>query len=97
VCRAPLTTSKSSKNASGQEAFGSKAKETSMEQSPAVLTACVTSTTAGTGATAASAVEKAGTSTAPRAEGGGRRPLHDQPAADVPPADDQGGRYSRGG
>jgi hypothetical protein len=43
-----------------------------MEQSPAVLTACVTSTTAGTGATAASAVEKAGTSTAPRAEGGGK-------------------------
>jgi hypothetical protein len=46
-----------------------------MEQSPAVLTACVTSTTAGTGATAASAVEKAGTSTAPRAGGGGEDDL----------------------
>jgi hypothetical protein len=60
VCRAPLTTSESGKNTSGQEAFGSKAKEV-----PAVSTADVTSAAVGAGATAAFTAEKAGASTAP--------------------------------
>jgi hypothetical protein len=50
-------TSESGKNASGQEAFGSKAKETLVAESPAVSTADVTSAAGGTGATAASEAE----------------------------------------
>jgi hypothetical protein len=68
VCRAPPTTSESSKNASSQEAFGSKAKETPVEQSSAVSTADVMSAATGTRATAASTAEKAGTSTTPATE-----------------------------
>jgi hypothetical protein len=60
VCRAPQTTSESGKNASGQEAFGSKAKETPVVESSAVSTADVTSAVSGTGATTASAAEKTG-------------------------------------
>jgi hypothetical protein len=75
--------------------FGSKAKETPVEQSPTVSTADMMSATAGTGATAASVAEKAGANTAPPTEGGGaRRPLHDRPAADAGPADGRGGRCS---
>jgi hypothetical protein len=58
----------SGKNASGQEAFGSKAKKTPVAESPAVSTADVTSATDGTGGTAASEADKAGTSTAPSTE-----------------------------
>jgi hypothetical protein len=68
VCRAPPTTSESGKNASGQEAFGSKAKEMPVAESPVVSTTDVTSVAGGTGATAASEVDKAGTSTAPATE-----------------------------
>jgi hypothetical protein len=68
-CRAPPTTSESGKNASGQEAFGSKAREVPVEQSPVVSTADVMSSVIRAGATAASVAEKAGTSTAPPAEG----------------------------
>jgi hypothetical protein len=62
-------TSESGKNTSGQEAFGSKAKETPVEQSLVVSTADVTSAAVGTGAMAASAAKKAGTSTTPPTEG----------------------------
>jgi hypothetical protein len=58
----------SGKNASGQEAFGSKAKETSVAESPAVSTADVTSSVGRTGATAAFEADKAGTNTAPTTE-----------------------------
>jgi hypothetical protein len=68
-CRAPPTTSESGKNASGQEVFGSKAREVPVEQSPVVSTADVMSLVIRAGATAASVAEKAGTSTAPPAEG----------------------------
>jgi hypothetical protein len=54
--------SESSKNASSQEAFRSKGKEASVEQSSAVSTVDVTSSAVGAGATVA---EKAGTSSAP--------------------------------
>jgi hypothetical protein len=82
VCKAPPTTSESGKNASDQETFGSKAKEMLVQQSPAVLTANVTNAVVGTRATAASAAEKAGASTAPPTGrgGGARRPLHGRPA-----------------
>jgi hypothetical protein len=65
VCRAPPTTSESGKNASGQETFGSKAKEAPVEQSLAVSTADVTSAAVGAGAMAAFTAEKAGASTTP--------------------------------
>jgi hypothetical protein len=73
VCKAPPTTSESGKNASDQETFGSKAKEMLVQQSPAVLTANVTNAVVGTRATAASAAEKAGTSTAPPTGRGGEQ------------------------
>jgi hypothetical protein len=59
----------SGKNALGQEAFGSKVKEMPVEQSPTVSAVDVTSMAVGVGVTAASAVKKAGTGTAPPAEG----------------------------
>jgi hypothetical protein len=64
MCRAPPTTSESGKNASDQEAFGSKAKETLMAELLAVSTADVLSTAGGTGVTAASEADKGRTSTA---------------------------------
>jgi hypothetical protein len=67
--RAPPAMSESAKNASGQEAFGSKGREVPVEQSPAVSTVDVTSSVIRAGATAASAAEKAGTSTATPAGG----------------------------
>jgi hypothetical protein len=67
--RVPLTTSKSGKNASDQEAFGCKVPEIPVVESPAASVADVTSTAAGAGATVASEADKAGTS-APPAIGG---------------------------
>jgi hypothetical protein len=64
ICRTPPTTSESAKNASGQEAFGSKGREAPMEQSPVVSTVEVTSSAIRAGVTAAFAAEKVGTSTA---------------------------------
>jgi hypothetical protein len=64
----------SAKNASIQEAFESKGKEALVEQSPAVSTTDVMSSTVGVGATAASTAEKAGTSNA-RTVGGGQDDL----------------------
>jgi hypothetical protein len=58
-------TSESGKNASGQEAFGSKTRETPVVESLAVSTADVTSTTGGAGAMTTSEADKAWTSTAP--------------------------------
>jgi hypothetical protein len=60
--------SKSGKNASGQEAFGRKVKETPVEQSPMVSTADMTSATVGTGAMVTSTAKKTGTCTAPPTE-----------------------------
>jgi hypothetical protein len=57
--------SKSTKNASSQEAFGRTGKQLPMEQSPAVSTADVMSSAIGSGATAVFVVEKAETSAAP--------------------------------
>jgi hypothetical protein len=56
--------SASAKNASSQEAFGSKGKEVLVEQSLAVSTADVTSSAVGAGAIAASTAKNAKTSTA---------------------------------
>jgi hypothetical protein len=68
MCRAPPTTSESGKNASGQEVFGRKIQETPVVESPAISTVDVTSTAGGAGMTAASEVDKAGTSAPPAAE-----------------------------
>jgi hypothetical protein len=57
--------SESAKNASGQEAFGRKGKEVSVEQSPTVLTADVTSPAIGAGATTTSVAEKDEANAAP--------------------------------
>jgi hypothetical protein len=64
VRREPPTTSESTKNASGQVAFGSKGKEALVEQSPVVSTVDVTSADAGAGEEAVSTTEKDKTSTA---------------------------------
>jgi hypothetical protein len=69
--RAPLATSRSRKNASGQEAFGSKVPEALVTESPAASAADVTSAATGAGATAVSEAEKAGTSAHPTTEGEG--------------------------
>jgi hypothetical protein len=69
VCKAPPMTSENGKNASGLEAFGSKAKETPVGEPSVVSTADVMSTAAGTGATVAFAAENAGTSTASATKG----------------------------
>jgi hypothetical protein len=61
----PPTTLERGKNASGQEAFGSKAKEALVEQSPAISKSDMPSPTVGTRVTAASTAEKVGASTAP--------------------------------
>jgi hypothetical protein len=53
------TTSKSDKNASGQEAFGSKIQETPVVESPAISTVDVMSTVGGAGTTTASEADKA--------------------------------------
>jgi hypothetical protein len=71
MSRAPPTTSESGKNASGQEAIGSKMPETLVMESPAISTVDMTSTAGGAGATAASDEDKAGTRVPPTAEGGG--------------------------
>jgi hypothetical protein len=67
MSRVPPATSGSGKNASGQEAFGSKVPETPVVESPAG--ADVTSTAAGAGVTAASKADKAETSVPPATEG----------------------------
>jgi hypothetical protein len=59
------------KNASGQEAFGSKAPETPVVESPAASAADVTSTATGVGTAAAPVADKAGTSAPPTTGGGG--------------------------
>jgi hypothetical protein len=63
VCRVPPTTTESGRNASGQEAFGSKTREALVEQSPMVSTTDMTSSAVGAGATAGSAAEKVEAST----------------------------------
>jgi hypothetical protein len=84
--------SESGKNASGQEAFGSKANETLVGESPAVSTADVTSAAGGTGATVASEADKGGTSTAPATEeeGGDLCMADSRPTSD-PQATEAGG------
>jgi hypothetical protein len=74
VCRIPPTTSESMKNASGQEAFGTKAPEAPIVESPAASAADVTSAAARVATTAVPETDKAGTSTPPttEGEGGGR-------------------------
>jgi hypothetical protein len=69
MSRAPPTTSKSGKNASGQEAFVRKMLEMSVVESPAISAAVVLSTASGARATVASEVDKAETSAPPAAEG----------------------------
>jgi hypothetical protein len=92
MCRAPPATSESGKNASGQEAFGSKTKETPVVKSTAVSTVDVTSTAGGAGATAASEADKAGTSTAPTTEDeGGDLCMADQLPTPDPQAAEAGG------
>jgi hypothetical protein len=68
VSRVPPTTSESGKNASGQEAFGTKAPQTPVVESPASLAADVTSEAAGVGTVAAPETDKAGTSAPPTTE-----------------------------
>jgi hypothetical protein len=55
-------TSESGKNATGQEAFGSKVPETPVVESPAASAVDVTSAAAEAGVTVASEADKAGTS-----------------------------------
>jgi hypothetical protein len=69
--RVPPTTSESGKNASGQEAFGSKVPEMPVVESPVASAADVMSTAAGAGVTAASEADKAGASALPAARGEG--------------------------
>jgi hypothetical protein len=64
-------TSESGKNASGQEAFGSKMPETPVVESPAASAADVMSAAVGAGTKVASEVDKAGTSAPPTAKGEG--------------------------
>jgi hypothetical protein len=71
MSRAPPTTSKSGKNASGQEAFGSKIQETPVVESSVISMADVTSMASGAGTTAASEVDKARTIATPAVEGEG--------------------------
>jgi hypothetical protein len=71
VSRVPPTTSESGKNASEQEAFGTKASETPVVELPAASEADVTSTAAGVGTTTAPEADKAGTSAPPATEGEG--------------------------
>jgi hypothetical protein len=70
MSRAPPTTSESGKNASSQEAFGSKIQKTPVVESQAISMADVTSTAGGAGTTAVSEVDKAG-SAPPVTEGEG--------------------------
>jgi hypothetical protein len=72
VSKVPPTTLESGKNASGQEAFGTKPLETPVVESPAASTADGMSTAAGVGTTAAPEADKAGTSAPPatKDEGG---------------------------
>jgi hypothetical protein len=84
MSRVPPTTSGSGKNASGQEAFGSKVPETPVVESPAASAADVTSAAAGAGEMVASEGDKAGTSAPPATEGeGGDRDTSDP--QEVPP------------
>jgi hypothetical protein len=72
--RVPLTTSESGKNASGQEAFGSKLPETSVAESLAASADDMTSMAVGAGTTASSEADKVGTSAPPTTGGeGGER------------------------
>jgi hypothetical protein len=71
VSRVPLTTSESGKNISGQKAFGSKAPEMLVVESPAASAADVTSTTAEVGTMAVLEADKADTSAPPTTGGGG--------------------------
>jgi hypothetical protein len=64
-------TSDSGKNASGQEAFGSKMPGTSVMESPAASATDVTSAAVGAGTTAAAEADKARTSAPPTAKGEG--------------------------
>jgi hypothetical protein len=74
VSRVPPTTSESGENASGQEAFGTKAPEVPAVESPVASAIDVTSAAAEAGATTASEADKAGTSAPPivGGEGGDR-------------------------
>jgi hypothetical protein len=71
MSRAPPTTSESGKNASGQEAFGSKMQGSLVVDLSAALAADVTSVAGGAGTTTALEVDKAGTSAPPTAGGEG--------------------------
>jgi hypothetical protein len=71
VSRVLPATSGSGKNASGQEALGSKVPETSVVESLVASAADVMSATAGARATAASEADKGGTSAPPTTEGEG--------------------------
>jgi hypothetical protein len=73
--------SKSGKNASSQVAFGSKAPETPVVESPAASVVDITSTVARAGTMAAPEADKAGTSAPPttRGEGGDRGTFDPQP------------------
>jgi hypothetical protein len=84
----------SGKNASGQEAFGSKAKETPVAELSTVSISDVMSTTGGIGVTAASEADKAETSTAPATEeeGGNLCMADPLPTSDPEAAEVRGAR-----
>jgi hypothetical protein len=67
--RVPPTSSESGKNASGQEAFGTKAPHTPVVESPATSAADVTSATTGVGTTAGPEANKTETSAPSTDEG----------------------------
>jgi hypothetical protein len=92
MSRVPLTTSESEKNASGQEAFGSKVPDMPVVESPVASAADVTSAAAGAGTSSAPEADKAETSASPtiRGEGGDHDTPDPQPAPGLQGIIDEG-------
>jgi hypothetical protein len=85
-------TLESRKNASGQEAFGTKAPEVPVVESLTASAVDVTSAAAGVGATAASEADKVGTSAPPSAGGEGGDQGTSEPQEEPP----SGGIFAEG-
>jgi hypothetical protein len=92
VSRVPPTTSESGKNASGQEAFGTKAPEAPVVESLTASAADMMSAAAGARATTTSEADKAGTSAPPAARGEGGNRGTSEPQEEPP----SGGIFAEG-
>jgi hypothetical protein len=84
--------SESGKNASGQEAFGTKAPEVPVVESPTASAVDVTSAVTRAGTTMASEADKAGTSAPPTAGGEGGNRGTSEPQEEPP----SGGIFAKG-